>query len=417
MTTAEPPITATGTDLVVGLPAAVATVLERGVSPVHVSADTLPAHEHVDEDLLAQLVGYLNDALSPATRRAYTADWRTFTGWCESEGFTALPATPLTVAVYLAVAANTKQPPEPGEHPDADKAGRPWRYAVSTLERHAAAIVAVHNAHHAPSPRDALVRQTLASIRRRRKTPPVRRRPAEIGEVRKMLAHRADPGWPGGPARRRDRCLLLFGFAGALRRSEAAAIDLADLEFSDEAGLHVRLPSSKTDQEGLGDVIALPFGSDPLTCPVCAYVAWLEVLEHHDAGGSQAVRQLLERAAGAEIAAEAKHGDHDRAHDRDGVRSGPLFRPITRHGHLTATAMSGDAVHEIVRRYAARAGLPPHRFGGHSLRAGFATTAARAGAPNREIMKQGRWKSHATVDNYVRLADPFAGNAVTKLGL
>lgn len=186
------------------------------------------------------------NCLSPATRRAYTADWRTFTAWCHTQGFTPLPATPLTVAVYLAAAASTVRALRPAELPD--PAGRsPWRYCACTLERHAAAIVAVHNAHHVPSPRDALVRQTLAAIGRTRKTPPVRKRPAELTELRMMLGQGPAPGWPGGPARRRDRAPLLFGFAGALRLCEVAAIALSDIDYRHDDGLHVRLPSSKTD--------------------------------------------------------------------------------------------------------------------------------------------------------------------------
>lgn len=140
----------------------------------------------------------------------------------------------------------------------------------------------------------------------------------------------------------------------------------------------------------------MPFGSDPLTCPVCAYLAWVEILDHHQAGGTPAVRQLIDSCTDTELAAEGKHRDHDRGLDLADQRRGPLSPPITRHGHLGAAALSGTAVHELIRRYAARAGLPANRFGGHSLRAGFATTAARAGAPNRQIMRQGRWKSHAT---------------------
>lgn len=144
----------------------------------------------------------------------------------------------------------------------------------------------------------------------------------------------------------------------------------------------------------------------------------MEVLDHHAAGGTSAVRTLLEHSAAGEAAAERKHRDHDQAAGWLATYAlGPLFRPITRHGHLAERAMSGDSVHELVRRYAARVGLPASRISGHSLRAGFATTAARASASNREIMRQGRWTSHATVDGYVRLSDPLDNNAVTKIGL
>jgi hypothetical protein len=102
----------------------------------------------------------------------------------------------------------------------------------------------------------------------------------------------------------------------------------------------VLLPSSKTDQSGNGDVIGLPFGSGPLTC---AYLPWVEVLDH-DLGGSAAVRRFVEAASDTEQGGERKHRDHDRAADLLHERRGSLFRPITRHGPLGTTAMSGDAV-------------------------------------------------------------------------
>lgn len=393
-----------------------AGALGSGVSPVWINPEILPEHDHddrVDDDLLAQLTVYLNAARSENTLRAYASDWRTFTRWCKREQLTPLPATPVTLAVYLAAAASTLRDSsaELGDGPPR------WRYAVSTLERHAAAVVAVHNTRQLPSPRDALVRQTLAGIRKYRRTPQRRARALELADVRKMLVARPEPGWPGGPARRRDRCLLLFGLGGALRRSEASALDLPDVAYHPEDGLHVTLRSSKTDQAGEGTVIALPFGSRPLTCPVCAYLSWAEVLVEHRLGGSEQVRAFLENTAATEHATEKKHLNHDQAAGRLGELHGPLFPPISRHGHIGSRGMSGDAVHDLVRRYAGRAGIPEERVSGHSLRAGFATTAGRAGASNRQIMKQGRWKSHATVDKYVRIANPLDDNAVTKLGL
>lgn len=99
------------------------------------------------------------------------------------------------------------------------------------------------------------------------------------------------------------------------------------------------------------------------------------------------------------------------------AREHPVFPQITRHGTPRAKSISGRAVAELVKRYAARAGLDPALFSGHSLRAGFATQAALAGAADREIMRQGRWSNPRTVHGYIRTADPLADNAVTKLGL
>ena len=90
---------------------------------------------------------------------------------------------------------------------------------------------------------------------------------------------------------------------------------------------------------------------------------------------------------------------------------------LDRHGRIGTRPMSGRAVTELVKRYAARAGLDPADFSGHSLRAGFATQAALGGAGDREIMRQGRWTNPRTVHDYIRTADPLEDNAVTRLGL
>ncbi|WP_245721675.1 tyrosine-type recombinase/integrase [Nocardia crassostreae] len=94
-----------------------------------------------------------------------------------------------------------------------------------------------------------------------------------------------------------------------------------------------------------------------------------------------------------------------------------MFPTISRHGAIAVTPMSGRAVAELIKRYAARAGLDPALFSGHSLRAGFATQAALGGASDREIMRQGRWSNPRTVHGYIRTANPLEDNAVTKLGL
>jgi integrase len=172
---------------------------------------------------------------------------------------------------------------------------------------------------------------------------------------------------------RRDRALLLLGFAGAFRRSELVALNLADIEFCD-AGMRVTIRKSKTDQEGLGAIIAIVRGS--IACPIDALRAWIK---------------------GAAIV------------------EGALFRPVTRTGKISARRLSPRAVADIVKTYARRAGLKAADFSGHSLRSGFLTSAAARGASIFKMMDVSRHKSVDTLRCYVRDAEIFRDHAGTGL--
>ena len=125
--------------------------------------------------------------------------------------------------------------------------------------------------------------------------PPVRRSPLLLEDIRTLLAplEFAAGSWPAGVAARRDMALLLMGFAGAHRRGELVALTLADVTLHKSDGLHVRLRSSKTDQEARGQVKALPFGRDPVTCPPCAYVRWRHILHASDTAADGAARRAV----------------------------------------------------------------------------------------------------------------------------
>jgi integrase len=175
----------------------------------------------------------------------------------------------------------------------------------------------------------------------------------------------------------RDRALLLVGFAGAFRRSELVGLNREDVEFSTD-GAVVTLRRSKTDQEGEGRKVGLPYGSNPDTCPVRSLKAWIEAA---------------------------------------GIESGPLFSHINRHGQIQPGRLGSTAVARIVKRHAGAAGLDSEKFSGHSLRAGLATAAAIAGASERSIMNQTGHRSAAMVRRYVRDASLFRENAAAVVGL
>ena len=175
----------------------------------------------------------------------------------------------------------------------------------------------------------------------------------------------------------RDRALLLMGFAGAFRRSELVALDVEDITDTDE-GLRIAVRRSKADQEGAGDAVGLPYGSNPATCPVRAWRAWLEM---------------------------------------SGMTEGAAFRAITRHGLLRSGRLSTNAVARMVKRRAKKAGFDATTFAGHSLRAGFATEAFRQGVPELSVMRHGRWKSSQSMRGYIREGTLWSDNAAAKLGL
>jgi hypothetical protein len=202
-----------------------------------------------------------------------------------------LPAPALVVAHYVTEAA-------------AEQIGvGKWRYTPATLTRWVSSINQFHTAAGLDAPgRAEVVRRALSGVRRIRSAPPVRRSPLLLGDIRSLLASMelVAGSWPAGVAGRRDMAILLLGFAGAHRRGELVALTLADVTLHKSDGLHVRIRSSKTDQEARGQVKALPFGRDPLTCPPCAYVRWRQILQAWDtAKEGEGRRAVLRRLADA----------------------------------------------------------------------------------------------------------------------
>jgi site-specific recombinase XerD len=209
--------------------------------------EQLPALPVEDLDRAAN---FARQDKSPATRAAYRSDFAAFCRWCLVRGVASLPATPETVAAYLASEA------EAGLKP-------------STISRRCAAIKYAHKlAGHEPPTNSEAVKATLRGIRRAIGAAPARKAPA-VAEIMRDMAHAAPAGLKG----LRDRALLLLGFGGAFRRSELVALNFADLEETDD-GLRVTIRRSKTDQEGQGTTIAIIRGG--ACCPVKAIKAWLD---------------------------------------------------------------------------------------------------------------------------------------------
>ncbi|NUS42258.1 MAG: site-specific integrase [Mycobacteriaceae bacterium] len=396
-----------------GLPEPVRAALSRGTGSVLVDTAALAAVRERFDDGQAEALGrYLRQSQSANTLRAYRSDWLAWAAWCADDDRRALPADPVDVAVYLAAAADATRAA-------ADGSTR-WAFSPATLDRKAAAIAAVHAAQGLTAPtRSDVVRLTLRGIRRARRTHQNRKRPVLLDTLETLLAERPADGWPTGVARRRDSLLLLTGFAGALRRSELAALTVAAVRAdadprTGEPLLLIDLGVTKTDPTGIHHQhVVLPRARRPHTCPVCAYADWVDLLTRHQHGGVDSVRAWLTTPPPETTV----HRCHSHRPDLRLDPNTPLFPAVDRHGHLAHRPMTGRAVADLVKRYAHRAGLDPALFSGHSLRAGFATQAALGGATDREIMRQGRWTNPRMVHRYIRTANPLDDNAVTKLGL
>ncbi len=304
--------------------------------------------------LVERAAGYVAASKAHATRRAYASDWAAFDAWCTAACAESLPASPSTVAVYLSHLASQ---------------GR----AVATISRALVAISQAHRFGEFPSPRgSAAVTETMRGIRRTLGIVQSAKAPMLVEQLRAALE-----ALPATKLGSRDRALLAIGWAGAFRRSELVGLDVSDLAWTGD-GLEITLRRSKTDQEGAGRKVGVPYGGTPATCPVRAVRAWLDVA---------------------------------------GIVEGPVFRSVTRHGHVGAERLSDRTVALIVQRHAAAHGLDAARFGGHSLRSGLATSAAKAGKSERSIMAQTGHRSVTMVRRYIRDASLFSDNAAAGIGL
>ena len=217
---------------------------------------------------------------------------------------------------------------------------------------------------HEPPTSSQAIKAVLAGIRRSVGTATTRKAPATAETVRAIIGE-----MPFDLRGLRDRALILLGFAGALRRSELVALDVSDLEETTE-GLLVGIRRSKTDQEGAGDFVSIPHGSR--LRPVAGVKTWLQAA---------------------------------------GITEGPIFRSIKKGGAVTLERLSDRSVAEIVKKRMEAAGFDPVVFSGHSLRAGFVTSALHRGADILRVMDVTRHREVSTLKTYDRRARAFKQHA------
>jgi integrase len=283
------------------------------------------------------------NAAAPATLRAYKADWTHYAAWCAKTGFAPVPAEPATVGAYLASLWDS--------------------HAPTTIRRRLAAIGKMHRFNDLawnPGHRD--IQEPLQGLLRERGRSVQKAAALTLAMLRQLVAT-CDPA----PRGRRDRALLVIGFAGALRRSELVALRVEDV-VATASGLRVRIRRGKTDRAGEGAELGLPRGKHAETCPVRAFEAWQAVAKR---------------------------------------KAGPLFRRISTRGTIGDTALHPDAVRRILAHRAGLAGVTVdsfERLSAHALRVGFITEAYQKGVRDEDIMRHTRHRDLRTMRGYVQRA-------------
>lgn len=308
--------------------------------------------EHYDLDVaIAQAQDYARRARSDATRIAYSADLRDFERYCRTAGLEALPATPQTVVLYLTALAQRGA-------------------KIATIRRRLVGISIAHKDRGLETPTGhAIVRAVVRGIANAHGSA-VTRKTALTDDLLPATLLATGDGLKGA----RDRAIVLLGFAAALRRSEIGALEVRDLRF-DRRGLVVTLRRSKTDQAGEGREIGIPFVDVEQLCAARAVRRWLDVA---------------------------------------GIVAGPVFRAFDMQRRMLATPIAGRDVARLLQRLTARAGLAGD-FSGHSLRAGFVTSAAAKGVPEIRIQDTTGHRSVAILRSYVRRATVFDGSPLTSI--
>lgn len=298
---------------------------------------------------------FLTNAIAPNSARAFKKDIERFVA---NGGV--VPSTPQAIADYIAGCAATH------------KASTLVRWVASISKAHALYFERAGGRRQDNPSHSWMVRDTLRGIKNKYGATPRRVAPAMTDEVKAMVNH-----LPAGLAGARDRALLLIGFAGAMRRSELAALSI-DRIVADQRGMRIALGKTKTDPTAENDVIAIPVATrDKQYCPVAAYRLWLR---------------------------EAK------------LKDGPLFRRISKAGTVhPRDSLNPASIAKIIKACAARCGLDASRYSGHSLRAGLATSSSQQQKTFAKIKAQTRHRSDATLLVYIRDGELFLNNAADLL--
>ena len=290
------------------------------------------------------------------TVRAYKSDFNDFGLFCAQNGFRSLPSEPKVVSLYL-THLSTK---------DAK---------VSTLKRRLVSIGVIHRlkGHYLDTKHPTII-ENIMGIKRRKGSFQKAKKPLLISNLKKLI-NVIDEVNNEEIKRFRDRSIILIGFSGGFRRNELVSLDHDDLDFVLE-GLKIYIKKSKTDQFGEGFTKALPYFDSSKYCPVASLKNWINISR---------------------------------------ISSGPVFRRFVKGSKLSENRLTDQTVALLIKKYLNLAGIDSKHYSGHSLRSGFATSAAESGAEERSIMDMTGHKSTEMVRRYIKEANLFKNNALNKI--
>jgi site-specific recombinase XerD len=298
----------------------------------------------------------LQSSKSNNTIRAYKSDFNDFEIFCAQNGFKSLPSDPKIVSLYL-THLSTK---------DAK---------ISTLKRRVVSIGVIHKlkGHYLDTKHPSII-ENIMGIKRRKGSVQKAKKPILIKSL-KLIIDAIDQQNKQEIKKLRDRSIILIGFSGGFRRNEIVSLDYDDLDFVPE-GLKINIKRSKTDQFGEGFTKALPYFDNIQYCPVLSLKNWIQV---------------------------------------SNINSGPLFRRFSRGSKLSENRLTDQTVALLIKKYLGLAGIDNKNYSGHSLRSGFATSAAESGVEERSIMAMTGHKSTEMVRRYIKEANLFKNNALNKI--
>ena len=307
------------------------------------------------KSLHEETLNNLKNSKANNTLRAYKSDFRDFGAFCAKHGLDSLPTEPKIVSLYLTnLSKNSK---------------------MSTLKRRLVSISMVHRLKgHYLDTKHPIIIENLMGIKRVKGSIQKGKKPILINHL-KSIINVIDQQEINEIKKSRDKTIVLVGFGGGFRRTELISINHEDLEFVPE-GVKITLKRSKTDQFGEGMVKGLPYFSNKLYCPVINLKKWLEL---------------------------------------SNIKSGPIFRRFVKGSVLTNNRLTDQSVVLIIKDYLNLAGIENKNYSGHSLRSGFATVAAESGADERSIMAMTGHKTTQMVRRYIREANIFKNNALSKI--
>tara|TARA_X000001036_G_scaffold420406_1_gene441230 strand:+ start:40 stop:996 length:957 start_codon:yes stop_codon:yes gene_type:complete len=298
----------------------------------------------------------LQSSKASNTIRAYKSDFKDFGLFCAQNGFKSLPSEPKIISLYITHLSSNE-------------------IKMSTLKRRLVSIGMIHRlkGYYLDTKHPSII-ENLMGIKRRKGSIQKGKKPILINHLKKII-NKIDEIKNDEIKKLRDRAIILIGFAGGFRRNEIVSLDYDDLDFVDE-GLKINLKRSKTDQFGEGSIKALPYFDNYKFCPVLTLKNWLKFSK---------------------------------------ITNGPVFRRLSKGSNITLNRLSDQTVALLIKKYLKYSGIDNENYSGHSLRSGFATSAAESGAEERSIMAMTGHKSPEMVRRYIKEANLFKNNALKNI--